>query len=1258
MKSTRTLAALLLVVGTACALAEQPRFNRGYRPPAMTEMDDEGQQSGEEQQQAAKTPLGRYILQLEFARTPEAVLQARAKLAIQIREEAMKTPEEREKERKEAEEEAKKAASKGGAEEGDGEVAPAKPDPLAVAANKIGMKVPDELLRGGQNGEGRQPTKAERKSGDRYRLLVIAGDWAAVATWLKNDAGADAGAIYAHTLNGLLSDAAMVPEEVLLLADAAPVELTDKQVTTLGQILRSTVGRGADAGNVSVQLVKGTRTLGGTQATGRARAARLLMAADLPVEAKPFLDPLEQARKDKNAALINLHAMYFKGLAARKTDPAEKKDIIQQSWNLCLESLAISSGKTIDRVAAVERCIDFIDELPAEQGDAWLKALFVGDSDCAWKAIEKANQKARTSRMTSRPPDERLRGLLVLSRMAKAIVAGGPEVANSYRIALDMLSLTVLEEAEDSRRRRMDERFQCIPPEQIGQVLPDGAWLRAASPGLAAKLETMTAQVTLGAGDLDGVLDLIRPLATTDTQRASKLAESVIVNWPNYVKPGSGGGEEEGNVPMYNPYARRSYFNMSRYGYNYGYNNGNGEGGIPLTRARQRRFLEQLAAVHREFQTLKLPHGTTQQIVNAFAVSHSDAEVYRTPDIESVFGPIAGLPTDASIELADTMRKRLGGLWRKPKTQEDNATKRTDAQMAAEVDRGYTLARELAAGAFAKDANSWKAATLLADLSFDTAEFLYGQKADMATYSAHRQEAFAGYTAATALYAKDLAAGATQPSSRAYFQWFSSALGASDLGFLTRQDQPSTEQIERVISALAELPENQRARHLALFAKDVDTAVNTLVPELKVRFLTQAARVLGDHPAAASTRKLLAYYEDLQKEVELNLTVDGPSQVGATDPFGVRLAVWTTRAVSRESGGFSKYIMNQQWNQQTGQQVDYKDELEKKLRESLREKFDVVSVTFHKPGTPPMGVQRDGWEQHPLAYLVLKPKDASVDRIPPLKMDLDFSDGRGTVILPITSGITLIDAKGESPLHPVANLEITQTLDERKAASGSLTLDILARGKGLIGGLSSIVDLATLPSDLEVASKEDHGVNVAELDMSGAEVLPVAERSWTINLKPKAGVSATTFSFPTSIAKAAKLENKHYTDADIVVAQTPITLAFDSNVSYTGWYIGVGACVALAVAGGLAWRMRKPVAAAAGPRFSVPADLTPVAAVGLLRTIARDKDLSLAETQQRQIASEIEAIERCYFARSGDASSVDLRATAQRWVHAAEAARR
>src|SRR5262249_9710027 len=152
---------------------------------------------------------------------------------------------------------------------------------------------------------------------------------------------------------------------------------------------------------------------------------------------------------------------------------------------------------------------------------------------------------------------------------------------------------------------------------------------------------------------------------------------------------------------------------------------------------------------------------------------------------------------------------------------------------------------ELAGIAGAADPNSWRAATLMADLSFDKAEFLYGQKADLSEYAGLREDAFNGYKKAVGLYSDALAQGKIQPSARAYFQWFSSSMGASDLGVLTRQDKPDLDQVAKVSSAITTLPQTQTSRHIGLFAKEVTTAMNTLAPELKVRFLTNAARVIG-----------------------------------------------------------------------------------------------------------------------------------------------------------------------------------------------------------------------------------------------------------------------------------------------------------------------------------------------------------------------------------------------------------------------------
>ncbi len=48
-------------------------------------------------------------------------------------------------------------------------------------------------------------------------------------------------------------------------------------------------------------------------------------------------------------------------------------------------------------------------------------------------------------------------------------------------------------------------------------------------------------------------------------------------------------------------------------------------------------------------------------------------------------------------------------------------------------------------------------------------------------------------------------------------------------------------------------------------------------------------------------------------------------------------------------------------------------------------------------------------------YELLKAKDASVDRLPPLSLDMDFADGQGTVILPVSSPVTLISAAAVEP---------------------------------------------------------------------------------------------------------------------------------------------------------------------------------------------------------------------------------------------------
>ena len=105
LSHTRSLLSMLCVAGLAMSIAYPALAQLRKIGNAFSQMEmDEGESAGpgsDETGAQPKTAMGRYLQQLDFNRTPEAVLQARAKLAILLREESLKTPEQKEKERKE-----------------------------------------------------------------------------------------------------------------------------------------------------------------------------------------------------------------------------------------------------------------------------------------------------------------------------------------------------------------------------------------------------------------------------------------------------------------------------------------------------------------------------------------------------------------------------------------------------------------------------------------------------------------------------------------------------------------------------------------------------------------------------------------------------------------------------------------------------------------------------------------------------------------------------------------------------------------------------------------------------------------------------------------------------------------------------------------------------------------------------------------------------------------------------------------------------
>src|SRR5439155_2815593 len=138
----------------------------------------------------------------------------------------------------------------------------------------------------------------------------------------------------------------------------------------------------------------------------------------------------------------------------------------------------------------------------------------------------------------------------------------------------------------------------------------------------------------------------------------------------------------------------------------------------------------------------------------------------------------------------------------------------------------------------------------------------------------------------------------------------------------------------------------------------------------------------------------------------------------------------------------------------------YRDKFAAAATEALKEHFEILSVTFQADSVNSKALREYGWRITPYAYLLLKARGPQVDKLPPLRMDLDFMDTSGYVVLPVESAPLPLDAKAKAPpARPLRKVSIIQTLDERQADKGKLILDVKASGLGLIGDVEELLKL-------------------------------------------------------------------------------------------------------------------------------------------------------------------------------------------------------
>jgi hypothetical protein len=1118
---------------------------------------------------------------------------------------------------------------------------------------------------------------ATAKDAQQLKQDVESGNWPNLKKFLATLPPPDAKALHANILQQLTADplAILLPDDVLDLAQALPTEPEEKELTALGQLLARALSRNNSPDPLVTRLESGITHLGGKDQPARSRAAAFLYAAGRIIEGGPFLPPLDKALADKDIKTIDLHAQYQQALGTQRREN-NPEQTLRKSWDLTQTVLKDAKPEAKERDAAFARALALMPLLPKDLGNTFLRETFKSRPAEGFKLLTNlANQTAQNAPMLGRQGGNvdyspRLQTMTLQKRIADELLAVIGKDAADFRTPLNLMVMSFLAESDWTKQRYQQQRSyssgyrriytpygiqiepddmsmmqqrmnpnepQPIPPAQLLEAAPSEAWLAILDKSLEPRIRGAAAELHLKNDDVDKSLPLIETLAPAHPRLAQTLAAEFLRTWARVKNPNQQQGyDSDMYSSYYNPYGSSM--------------------GIALTRLAQDRNLKELSTILGRLKKLPIPPIDDSTLVSAFSSAHSRAEVFRTDDIQLVFGPVESIPDKTFSELVTNMRQRLAREWRQPQIQQQAKTKRTDKDIDAEVLRGYQLIVSMLdkrAGTPA-DATNWRSPMLRGMVLFDWAEFEYGKKVPLAVYTKKRDEAFDSFQKSLELYTKNVVTFEEKDQTAQPFQqYFNACLGASDLQYLTRQDEPNKVHVDRIKTALFSLPENVRERHLTQFGKGLYDNLATVPAELKARYLRVGTGIIGDHPSAEQARKMAQYYKDLLGEVELHVALDmkdNDSTVGHKRPFGAFLALRHTNAIARESGGFARYLTNQSSGRYSyymsygpGGPKNYRDDLEKKIREALVEHFEIVSITFHDEKVEPRGYGRPEWRETPLAYVLLRAKDAKTDRIPPIQMNLEFSDNRGPVTLPIESNIVLIDARPEeTATRPLDQLKVTQILDGRDAQKGKVTLEIKATGNGLLPELKELLD-PEIPG-FKIEKINDQPQVIAKLDTGGDKVAPASERGWLIPyvIDEKAGDNPS-FRFP-ALKLAGDATYKRYADADLEDVKSQVALAGIRlrPIQWWKWIAGAVAFVLL-VGAAATWitlrALRSHRRATQVPAYHLPQTLTPFTVMDLLRRMYGDQSTGLSTQLREQLLTDIQSIEHQYFANRGNGNT-------------------
>jgi len=1132
------------------------------------------------------------------------------------------------------------------------------------------------------------------------QLQVLAGEWTALGEALRELPSADSIAVYTQILQTInrsqrgdpsqKPDPGLLPEEVVAIADAAPEPLSDWQVTILAQLLKEAATK-YSTGPMLQRLDANTGMFGRQDAAHRERTVKFLVAADMAIDASGYFPPLDEARAKLDAVALFNYGQYHEDFAGSNKAGTDADSHLQIAWGLFCETALIESAEAELRQRAMRRAIDLLPSMPPLQASQWLKQIFA-TPQLAPVALEIIALKAVSLQNSQLDLARRAQVILTMKESVDTLLAQSGLDIQQLRIPLRMLTTALVGEAEAALdggggggrgRRQPQAPASTQEINLLLRAMPSEGWMGALEPSLASRAYRAAIAIAVRADEVDVAIDSLAHAVERFPEQGTELADDFLTAWRVRLAPQTDPNQDQ---MMFIGFVRDSMTSA------------------PLTRGRQRRNLDRLARLMLVLDELGVDPRALPSVAATFTACHGRTEVFTEEGIVKIFGPIDELAAPAAASLADRMRAGLSGEWRDRRAQQAASMKRSPTEITKMVERGYELAIELVDQAIAQRPTSWRYAVTKAGLAYDRVQYAQDQKKqDFAAYNQYRKEAFEAFAQTANRYAQMVNRGDQRDDPMVYLAWFSAAVGSTELNYLTRDDllvegSPQDDQIDLIGKSIAQLPLDAASRHIAAFAQEITNALDKMEPDVKPRIVRHAMRIIGDNPAGAGLRRLADLYQDLMKdEIKLRLAIDGSDQVGTDARFGATLTLRFTAEVDRETGGFSRYLQNDVWARvgNSYRPMNYRDLLKKSLEASFGDHFELEGIAFFEALAPPTPVREssaDGWLEKPVAYIVIKAKDPSVDRIPSLAMDMHFNDTAGAVVLPITSNSPQIDAAHSSGERPMRNLEVVQTVDLRDIdntqKNQAIVLEIQAKADGIVPQLDALLPAYRTALDgYEVSAQgvEIRPITIVEADgdasgmrammmfnqpsvtkdyvqadETGTYRLPT-ERSWIVTYTPTAAAAGSAFTFPI-LAKdiQGKMITRQFVDMDVVTVTAPSIAVTQSLWSVRNMIIVV-VVVAVALVAFLVLRRRKPQTV--HQPSLMPTRITPMSVITTLRQVAGEREAQMSPSELQTLRGEINSLELAYFGR-GDGSSAhfsesaslngeslaQLRSALERWI--------